>query len=62
MTQPKIGLGKWGLLGIHKNYEVPVAVANVEDVDRCTSVADRGEGRTSITADAGRAETTAKED
>ena len=54
--------GKLGLLGGGKKYEVPVAVGKVEDVDQCTSVADWGQGRTWITADAGRAETTAKED
>ena len=54
--------GKFGLLGGGKKYEVSVAVAKVEDIDRCTSVADWLQGRTSITADAGRAETTAKED
>ena len=37
-------------------------LAKIEDIDQCTSVADWGQGRTSITADAGRAETIAKED
>ena len=53
--------GKLGLLAGYK-YEVSVAVAKMEDVAQCTSVADWGQGRTSITTDAGRAETTAKED
>ena len=54
--------GKLGLLAGRNKYEVSVAVAKMEDVDQCTSVADWGQGRTSITTDAGRAETTAKED
>ena len=53
--------GKLGLLGRHKKFKVPVTVAKVENVDRCTSVADLGQGSTSVTADAVRAETTAKE-
>ena len=54
--------GKLGLLGGRKKYEGSVAVAKMGDVDQCTSVADWGKGRTSITADAGLGETTAKED
>ena len=61
-TQLKIRLGNLRLLGGRKKYEVPVAVAKVEDVDQCTSVADWGQGRTSVSANAGRVETTAKED
>ena len=53
--------GKLGLLAGYK-YEVSVAVAKMEDVAQRTSVADWGQGRTSITTDTGRAETTAKED
>ena len=53
--------GKLGLLVGYK-YEVSFAVAKTEDVAQCTSVADWGQGRTSITIDAGRADTTAKED
>ena len=53
---------KLGLLAGRNKYEVSVAVANMEDVDQCTSVADWGQGRTSITTDAGGAETTAQED
>ena len=53
--------GRLGLLAGYK-YEVSVAVAKMEDVAQCTSVADWGQGRTSITTDAGRVETTAKED
>ena len=52
---------KSGLLGRRKEYQIPVAVAKVEDVDRCTSVADWGQGRTSITADASGVKTIAKE-
>ena len=54
--------GKLGFLGGRQNYEVSVAVAKMENVDQCTSVADWKQGRTSITEDAGRAETTANED
>ena len=54
--------GKLGVLAGRNKYEVSVAVAKMEDVDQCTSVADWGQGRTSITTYAGRAETTAKED
>ena len=35
---------KLGVLGRRKKFEVPVAVAKVEDVDRCTCVADREKG------------------
>ena len=54
--------GKLGLLGGRTKYKVSVTVAKMENVDQCTSVADWGQGRTSINTDAGRAETTAKED
>ena len=53
--------GKLGLLGRGKRLQVPVAGAKVENIDRCPSVADWEQGSTSVTADAGRAETTAKE-
>ena len=59
--QLKIGLGKLGLLGRRQTFQVPVAVAKVENVDWCTSVADWGQGSTSINADTGRTEGTAKE-
>ena len=52
---------KLGLLGRRKRFEVPFAVAKVENVDWCTPVADWGQGSTSVTADPVRAETTAKE-
>ena len=51
--------GNLGLLTGCNKYEVSVAVAKMEDVDQSTSVADCGQGRTSITTDAGRAETSA---
>ena len=53
--------GKLGSLGRRKKLELPVAVATVENVDRCTSVADWGQGSTSVSADPVRAKTTAKE-
>ena len=42
---------KLGLLGRRKTFQVPVAIAKAEDVDRCTSVADWGRGSTSVDAD-----------
>ena len=44
--------GKLGIFGSCKEFQVPVAVAKVKNVDRCTSVADWGQGSTSVTADA----------
>ena len=44
-----------------KKFEVPVAVAKVENIDRSTSLADWGQGSTSVTTEPVRAETTAKE-
>ena len=53
--------GKLGLMRTRKRFQEPVAVAKVENVDRCTSVADWGQRSTSVTAAAVSAETTARE-
>ena len=52
---------KLGVLGRRQNLEVPAAVAKVEKVDRCTSVADWKQGSGSVTADHLRAERTSEE-
>ena len=53
--------GKLALLGRRKTFEVPVAVAKVKKLDRCTSMADWEQNSTFVTADSVRADTTAKE-
>ena len=60
-SQLKSGLGNCGFWGRRKKLEVPVAVAKLENVDRCTPVADWGQGSTTVTADPVRGETFAKE-